>query len=102
MSKNFGKKIICPKCGTQYLPGEIYLPKQFLGQPKYVERDFSGKILFADGGDMCLKETYMCDKCDTIFEVVANIQFNTKEKEKLNVKKPFKMELKPKLILSEK
>lgn len=73
MTKNFGKKIICPVCGRQYLPGEIYLPKNFLGQPKYVEKDCSGKIIFADGGDMCLKETYQCDKCDTTFEVVANI-----------------------------
>lgn len=32
--------IRCPQCGAEYLPGEIYLPKYFLGQPKNVSKDF--------------------------------------------------------------
>lgn len=25
--------IICPKCGREYLPAEIYYPNEFLGKP---------------------------------------------------------------------
>ena len=25
--------IICPHCGTEYLPAEIYYPKHFFGNP---------------------------------------------------------------------
>lgn len=38
-------KIKCPFCDTEYLPGEIYLPKHFLGQPIDIERDIAGNIL---------------------------------------------------------
>ena len=49
-------KITCPRCGAQYLPGEIYLPKAFLGQPKLIEKDFAGKILDYLGESMDLSE----------------------------------------------
>jgi hypothetical protein len=31
--------IECPKCGKEFLPGEIYLPKHFLGQPDSILRN---------------------------------------------------------------
>lgn len=70
------KKIVCPNCGYEYLPCEIYLPKNFLGHAKYVERDISGKILDVSGGIMDLKESYRCDKCNMKFKIMADVKFN--------------------------
>ena len=95
-------KIICPKCGTQYLPGEIYLPESFLGQPNQIIKNCYGEILDYYGGSMNLSETYQCDKCDTVFSVKATVQFNTSVKDELNIKTPYKTKFsKEKLILPE-
>lgn len=103
MSKNFGPKIVCPYCGQNYLPGEIYIPDCFVGRPTYVEKDCYGKILYTDShkSEMDLKETYTCDKCNKTFKVSAVVQFRTEKKEELNAKQPFAIKLKPKLILNE-
>ena len=100
MKKNTTPKIICPRCGRQYLPGEIYVPNAFVGQPKFVERDVYGKILDSYNGNMCLKETYTCDKCDTTFTIKATVKFDTEVAEELN-KTPYRMKLNKKLTLSE-
>lgn len=72
--------IYCPYCDAEYLPGEIFLPKHFLGQPKNVEKDFQGKILDYEGIKQNVVETYTCDKCKNIFKVKANIDYKvTKE-----------------------
>ena len=70
--------IKCPNCGWEYLPGEIYLPKQFLGQPRDVERSIEGEILNYYGDVQNLKETYRCDHCSKFFDVTANVSFSTK------------------------
>ena len=98
MKKLNTPKIICPKCGCQYLPGEIYLPNQFLGQPKIIERDIYGKIMDDYGGTMDLNETYTCDKCNAIFSIRAKVQFETKIKYQ---DEPYKLKLGKKLTLSE-
>ena len=69
-------KIECPNCGTQYLPGELFLPKHFLGQPTDIQRDENGKILSYSGIDQDLKEEYLCDKCNKKMLITANIKFN--------------------------
>lgn len=68
--------IKCPKCEAEYLPGEIFYPKLFLGQPSDVERDGLGKIIYANDGEQELEESYTCDKCNTKFIVKANITYN--------------------------
>lgn len=70
----------CPVCGAEYLPGEIFLPEHFLGQPKNMEKDFRGKILYYEGTNQDLVETYTCDKCMSNFKVIAKINY-TVEKE---------------------
>ena len=70
--------IRCPQCGAEYLPGEIYLPKYFLGQPKNISKDFQGMIVDAEGLPQDLTETFTCNKCATLFEVKANIDYKTK------------------------
>jgi ribosomal protein L37AE/L43A len=69
--------IKCPNCDTQYLPGEIYLPEHFLGQPKDVERDITGKIVWQEGIEQNLVEIFTCEKCGKTFTVTANISYST-------------------------
>lgn len=76
MSKS--KKILCPKCGTEYLLAEIYYPKSFVGNPHNIIKDETGKILGFDNSDSNLTEEFICDKCDSKFQVTASITFETK------------------------
>lgn len=67
--------IRCPYCNKRYFPSEIFIPKDFLGTA--VSLDDISYI----GNRMDLSETYTCDCCDNIFEVVANVSFTvTKSK----------------------
>ncbi len=70
--------IKCPTCGYEYLPAEIYLPNEFLGKPKAIMKTISGKIIGFDGIKMNDTETYKCDNCDTLFEVVSTTYFTSK------------------------
>ena len=70
--------IKCPNCGWEYLPGEIYLPKHFLGQPKEIERTIDGKILLHYGTDPDLNEIFRCEHCGKTFEIAAEMSFTTK------------------------
>lgn len=67
--------IVCPICGQVYHPAEIFIPKEFFGDPKEVIRTTSGKIDFITGKDMCLDETYVCDNCLTPLTIHANLSF---------------------------
>lgn len=69
--------IKCPKCEMEYLPAEIYLPNELLGTPKYISKDYSGKIIDFTHKSMNLDEKYICDKCGTAFKVSAKISFKT-------------------------
>ena len=69
--------IRCPMCGYEYLPGEIFMPNEFLGQPTNVVRDYTGKIIGFDGIKMNDTETYICDDCGCEFTVVATTNFQT-------------------------
>ena len=75
----FSKTIKCPHCDREYFPGEIFLPKYFLGQPTNVEKDIEGKIIWDEGIKQDLEEEYVCDKCNQSFKVVANIEYEVKE-----------------------
>lgn len=69
--------IECPCCGAQYAPGEVYIPKVFIGNPEYVKRNVEGKIDCVAGQDMDLIESYTCDYCKKSFKVTADISFQT-------------------------
>ena len=80
MKKQLNQKLItitCPYCGREYLPGEIYLPKSFLGQPENIDRDNNGKIDIFDGSTMDLSESYVCDYCNEKFNIIADVRFRT-------------------------
>ena len=70
------KIISCPKCGYQYLPGEIYDPKYFLGQPKNIVRNNIGEILGYEGIVMDPDETFICEHCGEEFKVSCKTSFS--------------------------
>lgn len=69
-------KIVCPVCGHEYLPAEIYLPNDFLGKPTEIIRDDSGHIEFYFGDVMDPDADYICDSCGARMHVHADISFN--------------------------
>ena len=69
--------IACPHCGYEYLPAEIFIPNNFFGRPSLIERDASGKILSYETSSIDVFETYICDKCNHNFRVIAKIGFST-------------------------
>jgi len=68
--------IVCPICGQQYLPAELYLPDDFLGKPTEIVRTTAGKVDFYFGTKMDPDTEYICDNCGAHLKVHANISFN--------------------------
>lgn len=76
--------VICPNCGAQFLPGEIYMPEAFIGHPVEVVRDSFGMLVYADYKKIDnmpnRTERFICEYCDKPFEVEASpMVFRTKE-----------------------
>lgn len=69
--------IACPYCGREYLPSEIYLPNSFLGKATNIMRMTDGTIEAFFGKGMDLKESYICDKCNSEFNVQAKVTFKS-------------------------
>lgn len=75
--------VVCPYCGREYLPAEIFMPDSFLGEPKNIIKDENGKILSFSNSSMNLKEEYTCDECGNTFQVEAAVKFKTIQKQSL-------------------
>lgn len=70
--------IVCPVCGREYLPEEIFLKSEMYGNPKAIVRDDEDKKIIRYSGDSVnLYETYQCDKCDTLLRVTGRLNFMT-------------------------
>lgn len=69
--------IKCPNCEAEYLPAEIFLPKEFIGKPYFIEKNYAGKLLDFCGENMNTYETYVCDKCGKRFSIRATVYFTT-------------------------
>ncbi len=69
------KIIKCPKCNYEYLPGEIFDPKYFLGQPKDIVRNSIGEVLGFEGIEQDLTETFTCSNCGNEFDITAKLTF---------------------------
>lgn len=93
--------ITCPACGREYLPSEIYLPNNFLGKVDNVIRMVDGKIDTFFGNTMDLKETYVCDKCNMKFNVLAKVSFKTSKANDNNFKEEYITKVNNKIKLSE-
>lgn len=74
--------IKCPHCGSEYLPGEIYLPGELIGQPDEVIRDALGKIIYEDytteerAPEMV--SHFTCEECNKPFVVEATVTYKVK------------------------
>ena len=71
------KVIVCPSCGAEYLPAEIYMPKSFLGQPYNIIKNSNGKIISYYGHNILEDESYICDYCNKEFNVKSDMTFST-------------------------
>ena len=75
--------IRCPHCGSEYLPGEIYLPGSLIGQPDEVIRDSLGKIVYEDyytkSKEPNMVEHFTCEYCEKPFIIEASVTYKTKE-----------------------
>ena len=80
--------IICPKCGAEYLPCEIYYPKQFLGESLEIDK-INGKIDAFSGNYMDLEESFICEHCDAKFKTTAKVQFKTQIIDKYDMSKSY-------------
>lgn len=69
--------IRCPYCDWEYLPGEIYIPKYFTGQPKDIVRLANGNIDLYEGIEQNLIEKFTCINCNKNFKIKANINYET-------------------------
>ena len=73
------KLIVCPYCGTEYHPSEIFLPNYILGKPQEIERDYYGKIMTFGGIEQDLTEEFVCNKCNTKLNIIAKLDFVVEE-----------------------
>ena len=75
--------IRCPHCGSEYLPGEIYMPGSLIGHPDEVIRDSLGKIIYEDysidSHKPDLIEHFICEHCEKPFIIEATVTYKTKE-----------------------
>lgn len=93
-------KIVCPVCGQEYMPSEIFTAKYFLGHESHIEKLSSGKIDFTFGQISNTVETYICDNCDTKFEVELEGYWKVTEIKEKEIKE-YKTQLQPKTLMDE-
>ena len=86
--------IVCPKCGYQYTPAEIFIPDYFLGKPSFIKRDIDGEIIDVIGTKPDLTELYRCDSCGTSFNIKASIDFETNVDVETDFNTPYRSTIK--------
>lgn len=77
-------KIICPHCGREYLPVEIFIPKYTFGNPLEIVRNSSGKIIGYTGDEPDYTEIYICDECGSKLKIKMNIAFDVSDSLDIN------------------
>lgn len=103
MKKNNELKIVCPNCGYEYLPGEIFVPNAFFGTPYYVIRDENKKVTSHYGEPMDFTESYICDGCNKPLKIKANLSFSVEIDSENDFNEEYKTKIKkPTLKLEEK
>jgi len=70
--------IVCPHCGAEYLPNEIYIPNEFFTSTSSL-KDEHCKILSLSSNVLNTVEEYCCDNCSNTFKVSATVSFDTEE-----------------------
>lgn len=78
---NIETRIVCPHCGYEYLPSEIFFKEDFLENVTSIVRDENNKIFYTEGDEPCLEEDYCCDHCGKNFTVKAKVEYITSKDE---------------------
>ena len=84
LEKGKGTVIVCPHCGYEYLPAEIFYAESLIGRPTEVVRDVLGKILYYEyvpGHELETTEHYVCDGCGKSFIIEANTTYKAKQEQ---------------------
>ena len=71
-------KIVCPVCGQEYQPVEVFIPDDFFGKPKDIIKKDNGKIDFITGTDMNMSESFVCENCGAHLKIDARLYFDIK------------------------
>lgn len=72
-------KIVCPHCGAEYYPQELYIPTDFLPRVEDVIKDEDGRIVAGYEAPMNTHEEYTCDYCNHRFQIDAKVEFVSTE-----------------------
>ena len=65
-------KIVCPTCGAEYFPQEIFVLSEF--NNFNIVKDENGKIL--DNLNIDTNESYICDYCNEPFHATMDISLS--------------------------
>lgn len=99
--KETKNKIVCPICGQEYLPAEIFIPNAVFGKPSSIVRDNGGNILDYEGIRPDNKEEFICEKCNKPFSVVLEQTFTTNYLANKDFEEDFKAPFQSKIYLNE-
>lgn len=93
MTINKESLIVCPHCGTEYLPEEIFTYSSFLGKPKNIVKDALGKIIYLEYEEdrkPDFTEHFICDSCNKSFVTEIKLISSTREElEELDFTNPY-------------
>ena len=78
MAQKSKQLLVCPKCGAEYLPCEIFYPKEFFGGSPRIVKNAEGKMISPSDNTMQMSESYECDYCHCMMQVQAKIGFTVK------------------------
>lgn len=70
-------KVVCPKCGYEYTPSEIFYPEDILPDVGEVVRKEDGTIDFCTGKSDLEVEEFTCDHCGCIFKATPELAVST-------------------------
>ena len=72
--------IKCPHCGAEYLPEEIFIGDEFLGN-RNVTKLKDGTIDWVEGDEPELESSYYCDYCNTKIIVKAKVSYDVEQED---------------------
>lgn len=81
---SLGPIIRCPHCGYEYIPCEIFMPGDHIGNTSTVVRDALGKILYTEydeGYEPNQAATFCCEGCGHEFIVETTTTYKAKVQE---------------------
>ena len=76
--------IRCPHCGYEYVPAEIFMPGELVGNPETVIRDALGKVIYQEYDDEEMPaqiEHYVWDNCGKPFIVEPVITYKVRKED---------------------